>query len=149
MAGTQTWLRRLVIHLVLRIQLIIRHPRAPVLLSLPPSLQFRYTCCALDYRISTYISFDGPSEVSTLPSTSSANLPVAVRGSYGGATGSVSSLFPSLNKAFVVGPGYAPVLYKLVSKSLARLFVDLADLLPDNIRAQEVEPAFLERKLVE
>ena len=49
----------------------------------------------------------------------------------------------------MVGPGYAPVLYKLVSKSLARLFVDLADLLPDNVRAQEVEPAFLERKLVE
>ena len=37
----------------------------------------------------------------------------------------------------------------LFLKILARLFVDLADLLPDNIRAQEVEPAFLERKLVE
>ena len=33
---------------------------------------------------------------------------------------------------------------------LAGLFVDLADLLPDDIRAQEVEPqGFLERKLVE
>ena len=33
---------------------------------------------------------------------------------------------------------------------LAELFVDLADLLPDDIRAQEVEPqGFLERKLVE
>ena len=32
---------------------------------------------------------------------------------------------------------------------LAGLLVDLADLLPDNIRAQEIEPqAFLERKLV-
>ena len=38
----------------------------------------------------------------------------------------------------------------LFPKILARLFVDLADLLPDNIRAQEVKPqAFLERKLVE
>ena len=38
----------------------------------------------------------------------------------------------------------------LFLKILAGLFVDLADLLPDNIRAQEVEPqAFLERKLVE
>ena len=38
----------------------------------------------------------------------------------------------------------------LLLKILAGLFVDLADLLPDNIRAQEVEPqAFLERKLVE
>ena len=38
----------------------------------------------------------------------------------------------------------------LFLKLLAGLFVELADLLPDNIRAQEVEPqAFLERKLVE
>ena len=37
----------------------------------------------------------------------------------------------------------------LFLKILAGLFVDLADLLPDNIRAQEVEPSFLERKLVE
>ena len=72
--------------------------------------------------ISTYISFDGPSVVSTLPTTSSANLPVVVEGSYGGATGSVSSTFSSLNKAFVVGPGYAPVLYKFVSKNFSRFF---------------------------
>ena len=83
-------------------------------------LVFRYACCALDY--STYISFDGPSVVSTLPATSSANLPVVVGGSYGGATGSVSSTFPSLNKAFVVGPGHAPVLYKFVSKNFSRAF---------------------------
>ena len=37
----------------------------------------------------------------------------------------------------------------LFLKILAGLFVDLADLLPDNIRAQEVEASFLERKLVE
>ena len=47
-------------------------------------------------------------------------------------------MFPNLNKAFVVGPGYAPVPYKLVSKIRAGLFVDLADLLPDNIRAPSV-----------
>ena len=48
-----------------------------------------------------------------------------------------------------MGPGYAPVPFKLVSKITAGLFVDLADLLPDNIRAQEIEPqAFLEGKLV-
>ena len=64
-------------------------------------------------------------------------------------TGSESSTFPNLNKAFKVGPGYAPVPYKLVSKITAGLFVDLADLLPDNIRAQEIEhQAFLEGKLV-
>ena len=99
--------------------------------------------------ISTYSSFGGSSIVSTLPATSSTNLPVVVGGSCGGATGSESSTFPNLNKALVVGPGYAPVPYKLVSKITAGLFVDLADLLPDNIRAQEIEPqAFLEGKLV-
>ena len=39
--------------------------------------------------------------------------------------------------------------YKLVSNITAEHFVDLADLLPDNIRAQEIElQAFLEGKLV-
>ena len=90
--------------------------------------------------ISPYSSFGGPSVVSTLPTTSSANLPVVVGGSCGGATRSESSTFPNLNKAFVVGPGYAPVPYELVSKITAGLFVDLADLLPDNVRAQEIEP---------
>ena len=72
-----------------------------------------------------------------------------VGGSCGGMTRSVSSTFPSLNKAFVVGPGCAPVRYKLVSTITARLCVHLADLLPDNIRAQEIEPqAILERELM-
>ena len=70
---------------------------------------------------------------------SSANLPVVGRGSCGGMTGSESSTFPNLNEAFVVGPGYAPVPYKIVYKITAGLFVDLADLFPDNIRAQEIE----------
>ena len=84
------------------------------------------------------------------PATSSANLPLVVGGSCGGATGSESSAFPNLNKAFVMGPGCAPVPYKLVSKITAsRAFLDLAGLLPDNIRAQEIEPqTFLEGKLV-
>ena len=98
--------------------------------------------------ISTYSSFGGPSAVSTLPAMSSANLPVVGRGSCGGMIGSESSTFPNLNKAFVVGPGYAPVPYKIVSKITAGLFVDLADLFPDNIRAQEIEPqACFEGKL--
>ena len=69
--------------------------------------------------ISTYSSFGGPSDVSTLPATSSANLPLVVGGSCGGATGSESSAFPNLNKAFVMGTGYAPVPYKLVSEITA------------------------------
>ena len=90
--------------------------------------------------ISTYSSFGGPSVVSSPPATSSANLPVVVGRSCGGATETESSTFPNLNKAFVVAPGYAPVPYKLVSKITGGLLVDLADLLPDNIQAQEIEP---------
>ena len=94
-------------------------------------------------------SFGSPLFVSTLPATYFANLPVVVGGSCGGATGSESSTFPNLNKAFVVGSGYAPVPYKLFCKITAGLFLDLADLLPENIRAEEIEPqAFLEAKLV-
>ena len=71
--------------------------------------------------ISTYSSLGGPPVVSSLPAMSSANLPVVVGGSCGGTTGSDSSMFPSLNNAFVVGPGYALVLYKLLSKIFCRL----------------------------
>ena len=42
----------------------------------------------------------------------------------------------TFDKAFVVGPGYAPIPYKLVGKITGGQFVDLADLLSDNIRAQ-------------
>ena len=71
--------------------------------------------------ISTYSSLGSPSVVSSLPAMSSTNLPIVVGGSCGGATGTESSTFPNLNKAFVVGPGYAPVPYKLVSKITAGL----------------------------
>ena len=71
--------------------------------------------------ISTYSSFGSPSVLSTLPATSSTNLPVVAGGFCGGATGTESTTFPNLNKAFVVGPGYAPVPYKLVSKITAGL----------------------------
>ena len=80
---------------------------------------FRYACYALAYFNS---SFAGPLVVSTLPATSSTPLPVVVGGSCGGTTRSVSSMFPSLNKAFVVGLSYAPVLYKLVSKNFSLVF---------------------------
>ena len=51
---------------------------------------------------------------------------------------SISSptLAPSVGKAFVVGPGYAPMAGKLVAKITSGTFVELADLLAENIRAQ-------------
>jgi hypothetical protein len=49
----------------------------------------------------------------------------------------------------VVGPGYAPVPNKLVTKITAGMFIELADLLAENIKAQEIEPqAFLEGRLL-
>ena len=56
---------------------------------------------------------------------------------------------PFSGKAFVIGPGYAPVPYKVVSKVISGQFTELADLLAENIKAQDTEPqAFLEGKLL-
>ena len=45
-----------------------------------------------------------------------------------------------LHKPFVVSPGYSPIPEKLVSKIKTGQFVDLADLLPENVKAQDSEP---------
>ena len=54
----------------------------------------------------------------------------------------LGSLFmpPSLEKAFVVGPGHAPIPAKLVSKITSGQFVDLADLLSANLLTVDQEP---------
>ena len=60
-----------------------------------------------------------------------------------------SSLWPKADKAFIVGPGHAPIPAKLVAKIREGQFVELADLLSVNLRAVELEPqAFLEGKLL-
>ena len=59
------------------------------------------------------------------------------------------TLAPSVGKAFVVGPGYAPIPWKLVAKITSGAFNELADLLAENIRAQESEPhTYLDGKLL-
>ena len=56
---------------------------------------------------------------------------------------------PSPEKAFVVGPGHAPIPAKVVSKIISGQFVDLADLLLVNLRAVDQEPhTFLDGKLL-
>ena len=49
---------------------------------------------------------------------------------------------PSMSpeKAFVVGPGHAPIPAKMVSKIISGQFVDLADLLSANLRTMDQEP---------
>ena len=47
---------------------------------------------------------------------------------------------PPLNQPFVVGPGYSPVPYKVVAQIVAGKFINLEDLLPENISVQEPEP---------
>ena len=52
-------------------------------------------------------------------------------------------------KPFVVGPGYSPIPDKLVMKIRSCQFVDLADLLAENLKAQEAEPqTYLDGKLL-
>ena len=64
-------------------------------------------------------------------------------------TSSSPTLAPSVGKVFVVGPGYAPILGNLVAKITSGAFVELADLLAENIRAQEAEPdTYLDGKLL-
>ena len=61
-----------------------------------------------------------------------------VTGAFSALDGPVLS--PSFDKAFVVGPGHAPIPANLVSKIISRQFLDLADLLSANLRSVEHEP---------
>lgn len=59
---------------------------------------------------------------------------------------SVASL---LHKPFVVGPGSSPIPEKLVTKIKAGQFIDLADQVPENVKAQDSEPqTYLDGKLL-
>ena len=50
---------------------------------------------------------------------------------------------PALQQPFIVGPGFSPVPYKLVSQIISGKFIDLAELLSDNLRDNETEPQLL------
>ena len=54
-----------------------------------------------------------------------------------------------LHKPFVVDPGYSPSPENLVTKIKAGHFVNLADLLPENVKAQDSKPqTCLDEKLL-
>ena len=78
-----------------------------------------------------------PSSLSTLfPSIASAPLPACP-------TSFSSSTVPTLQQPFIFGPGFSPVPYKLVSQITSGKFIDLAELLSDNLRDNEAEPQLL------
>lgn len=51
--------------------------------------------------------------------------------------------FAHFQQPFIVGPGYSPVPFKLVSQIVAGKFIDLADLLSANFNSYEMEPQLL------
>ena len=90
--------------------------------------------------ISTYSTLGSPVVASSLlPVTSTTFPPLSIGGSSGRAS-TFSSTPPTLGQAFPIGPGYTPIPYKLVVKITGGQFIELADLLSDNIKAQEAEP---------
>ena len=61
----------------------------------------------------------------------------------------VSWATSSLHIPFVVGTGYSPIPEKLVTKITTGQFIDLADLLVDNLKVQETGPqTYLDGKLL-
>ena len=98
--------------------------------------------------IPTYSTLSSPAVVSSLsPVPSSTFPPLSLGGSLGATT--FSSTPPTLGSDFPVGPGYSPIPHKLVVKITGGQFIELADLLSDNIKAQDTQPqAYLEGKLL-
>ena len=65
------------------------------------------------------------------------------------ASTSTSLATSSLNRPFVVGPGYSLIPGKLVTKIRSGQFVDLADLLAEDLKAQKTElQMYLDGKLL-
>ena len=87
-----------------------------------------------------YPSFSLSSALQTSPS---------VRGVPFSSFPTISSTAPVVGKDFVIGPGYSPIPHKLANKITSGQFVELADLLPDNLKVNESETqTFLEGKLM-
>ena len=77
-------------------------------------------------------------------------LPIQTLSQHSVPSTSSPTLAPSVGKAFAVGPGYAPILGKLVAKIISGALVEFTDLLAETIRAQEAEPhTYLDGKLLD
>lgn len=99
--------------------------------------------------VSTFSTLSTPAYgFSSLPLPSSSGSPT-VGGGVVSAFPAISVSSAAVGKDFVIGPGYSPIPHKLVTKITTGLFVELADLLPDNLKVNESETqTFLEGKLV-
>ena len=85
---------------------------------------------------------------SSLPLPSGSGSP-AVGGGVVSAFPAISVSSAAVGKDLVISPGYSPIPHKLVTKITTGLFVKLADLLPNNLKANESETqTFLEGKVV-
>ena len=51
----------------------------------------------------------------------------------------ILSMAPLVGKDFVIGHGYSPIPHKLANKITSSQFIELADLLPNNLKANESE----------
>lgn len=98
--------------------------------------------------ISTYLTVGIPVVSATAqPPTSVISMPSSFISPVWSATCN-TTFVPSVGKAFVVGPGYAPVPAELVKKITSGVFVELADFLAENLGAQESEShTYLDGKL--
>ena len=94
--------------------------------------------------VSTFCTYSNP--IFGLPSLgSSARIGGAVTSSFP----AISNSAPLAGREFVIGPGYSLISNKLVSKIISGQFVELADLLPDNLKITEPEnQTFLDGKIV-
>lgn len=83
----------------------------------------------------------------SLPATSSSAMlsaPLATSVVPGtGVGGALTGLSSQLDKFFVVGPGYSPVPPKLVNQILAGKYIDLCELLSQNLLQAQAEPQLL------
>jgi len=95
-------------------------------------------------------SYVVPSFISTFPISSPAvSLPSCAFGASSSASVSSLSSLPALQQPFVVGPGFSPILAKLVGQIITGKFVDLSELLSSNFASAEPETQlYFEGRLV-
>ena len=102
-----------------------------------PLVSGRPNNCVVPTYVSTFSTPIPSLTHSASPSTRIAALPSSAIGT------ALLAPLTILHQPFVLGPGFSPVLAKLVSQMVARKFIELHELLPSNIVLTESEPQLL------